>query len=344
MSDALLDIRDLKVHYELGGRLFGRSDAVVQAVDGVSLKVEKGELLALVGESGCGKSTIAKTLVGLVDPTDGDIFYDGTALSKLDRKGWRAYHRRVQMIFQDPFDSLNPRKTVRQTIEQPLRIHGVVKTSELKKEVLRLLDAVGLSPAGAYIDRYPHQFSGGQRQRICIARAIASRPDFIVADEAVSALDVSIRAQILALFHRLTRELNLGSIFITHDLSVVRSLCENVAVMYLGQIVERGPTESVFTRPQHPYSLALLESSPIPDPEIARRPRQTRTEGEVPSPVNPPSGCRFHTRCPSANAKCKEVRPVLKDHGEGQVACHYPVEWGSKQSSVFETRKMVGKE
>lgn len=338
MTNPLLEIRDLRVSYDISGGLLRRAGAVLKAVDGVSLSVAKGELLALVGESGCGKSTIAKALVGLVEPTSGDVIYEGLSMRELDRKTWKAYRRRVQMIFQDPFDSLNPRKTVFQTIAQPLRIHGLVSRKELRGEVLCLLEAVGLSPAEVYIDRYPHQFSGGQRQRVCIARAIATRPNVIVADEAVSALDVSIRAQILSLFHKLTQELNLASIFITHDLSVVRSLCENVAVMYLGQIVEKGSTEDVFKYPFHPYSLTLLESSPIPDPEIARRPRQLRVEGEVPSPVNPPPGCRFHTRCPDARQKCREVMPRLRAHLGREVACHYPLEWGNKERTAFDVR------
>lgn len=335
MNAPILKVEDLKVHYPLGGGLTGRTGVTLKAVDGVSFELAKGQIIALVGESGCGKSTIARTLVGLSEPSSGTVTYAGRRLLDMDRAAWRDYRRAVQMVFQDPFDSLNPRKTVYQTIAQPLRVHRIVKKKELRQEVLRLLEAVGLAPAAAYIDRYPHQFSGGQRQRICIARAIATRPKIVVADEAVSALDVSIRAQILALFHKLTRELDLSLIFITHDLSVVRSLCSDVAVMYLGEIVERGDTEAVFTKPGHPYTLTLLESSPIPDPEIARRPRHLLPQGEVPSPINPPSGCRFHTRCPAAQARCVAERPALRPGHSSFVACHYPLSWDDGRDAIF---------
>ncbi|MBK1624108.1 ABC transporter ATP-binding protein [Afifella marina] len=327
MTNALLTIHELKVHYETSGGLFSAGSLPVRAVDGVSLELKRGELLALVGESGCGKSTIARTLVGLTEPTAGDIIYAGQNVGNFSPQERQNFRRSVQMVFQDPFDSLNPRKTVFSTIAQPLRIHKIVPRAELKAEVIRLLNAVGLSPAEAYLGRYPHQFSGGQRQRICIARAIASRPKIIIADEAVSALDVSIRAQILTLFRKLTQELDLASIFITHDLSVVRSLCESVAVMYLGQVVERGPTERVFTRPQHPYTRALLQASPIADPDVARSRRGFLLEGDVPSPANPPAGCRFHTRCPIAQPKCASEPPALRSIEGVEAACHFPEGW-----------------
>ncbi len=321
---ALLDIEGLEVRYEIGGGWFGRGGATVRAVAGVDLSVKPGEVLALVGESGSGKTTVARALVGLLRPAAGRIRFDGRDVDTLDRDGRRVWRRGVQMVFQDPFDSLNPRKSVFATLAQPLRIHGIVPRSELRAEAARLLDRVGLSPGAAYLDRYPHQFSGGQRQRICIARAIAVRPRVIVADEPVSALDVSIRAQILTLFQGLSRDLGLASIFITHDLSVVRSLSDRVAVMYLGRIVEEGPTDAVFARPRHPYTAALLAASPIPDPVLARQLVRRPLGGDVPSPADPPSGCAFHPRCAYAADICRDVRPEATPQPTGGMsACHF---------------------
>jgi oligopeptide/dipeptide ABC transporter ATP-binding protein len=321
---ALLDIEGLEVHYESGGGLFGRGAATVRAVAGVDLSVRPGEVLALVGESGCGKTTVARALVGLLKPAAGRIRFDGRDVGALGRAERLAWRRGVQMVFQDPFDSLNPRKTVFATLAQPLRIHGIVPKTELRAEAARLLDRVGLSPGAAYLDRYPHQFSGGQRQRICIARAIAVRPRVIVADEPVSALDVSIRAQILTLFQELSRDLGLASIFITHDLSVVRSLSDRVAVMYLGRIVEEGPTDAVFAGPRHPYTAALLAPSPIPAPVLARATARRPLGGDVPSPASPPPGCTFHPRCAFAADICSRERPAPRPQPTGGMsACHF---------------------
>lgn len=322
---ALLEIQDLEVHFPVGGSWFGGPRAVVHAVDGVDLHVAPGEIVAVVGESGCGKTTLARSVLGLNRPTGGMIRFRGSnVLGAQSAQNMRAYRRAVQMIFQDPFDSLNPRKTVLQTLAQPLRIHGIVPRSEIRAEVIRLLDLVGLSPGESYLNRYPHQFSGGQRQRICIARAIALRPSLIVADEAVSALDISIRAQILALLQKLRTDLGLSYLFITHDLGVVRSFCERVVVMYLGHVVEEGPTEQIFERPRHPYTTALLEACPLADPVLARRRTSAPLTGDIPSPVAPPKACRFHTRCPMAQEICGTVAPPIVDCGNGQKSrCHF---------------------
>ena len=320
----LLEVDGLKVHYDVGGGLLRRGSRSVRAVDGVDLALERGEVLALVGESGCGKTTLARALVGLVAPTDGSIRFEGRDLAALAGDERRAWRRAVQMVFQDPFDSLNPRKTVFAAIAQPLAIHRIVPRGEMRREAARLLDRVGLSPGAAYLDRYPHQFSGGQRQRICLARAIACRPRVVVADEPVSALDVSIRAQILGLFQDLARDLGLAAVFITHDLSVVRSLCDRVAVMYLGRIVEEGETEAVFNLPRHPYTAALLAASPVPDPVAARRAGRVPLGGDVPSPIAPPSGCRFHPRCAFCRDVCRTDPPELAPQPGGRLsACHF---------------------
>ncbi|WP_270937371.1 ABC transporter ATP-binding protein, partial [Falsiroseomonas oryzae] len=296
----LLEVRDLAVRFPVGGGWLGRGRKLVKALDGVSLDVAAGEIVAVVGESGCGKTTLARSILGLVQPSAGSLRFRGAELAGLHGATQLAYRRAVQMVFQDPFASLNPRRTVFGTLAQPLRIHGIVPPGELRAEAVRLLDRVGLSPGAAFLDRYPHQFSGGQRQRIGIARALAVRPEVIVADEAVSALDISIRAQILALMRRLRDELGVAWLFITHDLGVVRSVCDRVVVMYLGRVVEEGPTEAIFRRPRHPYTTALINACPVPDPVLARAPRPEPLGGDPPSPVSPPPGCRFHTRCPVA--------------------------------------------
>ena len=318
----LLEVRDLQVHFPVGGGLFRKPDRFVQAVNGVSLALAPGEVVAVVGESGCGKTTLARAVMGLAAPSAGSILFRGENLALHAAKAQRAYRRHVQMVFQDPFDSLNPRKTVFQTLAQPLRIHGIVPARELRREAVRLLDLVGLSPGAQYLDRFPHQFSGGQRQRICIARALAVRPSIIVADEAVSALDISIRAQILTLMKRLQAELGLAYLFITHDLGVVRSLCDRVLVMYLGQVVEEGPTEAIFDAPRHPYTAALLGSCPVPDPVAARARSAVPLAGDVPSPLDPPPGCRFHTRCPEVRDACRAVPPPPVAFGGQTAHCH----------------------
>ncbi len=326
----LLEIQNLEVHFPVGGGWFSGPKGIVHAVDGVDLHVNPGEIVAVVGESGCGKSTLARSVLGLNRPTAGSIKFRGTSQQDVKTaRQMRDYRREIQMIFQDPFDSLNPRKTVLQTLAQPLRIHGIVPNSEIQAEVIRLLNLVGLSPGESYLGRYPHQFSGGQRQRICIARAIALRPSLIVADEAVSALDISIRAQILSLMQKLRKDLGLSYLFITHDLGVVRSFCERVMVMYLGHVVEEGPTEQIFQRPRHPYTIALLEACPLADPVIARKRASAPLKGDIPSPISPPKACRFNTRCPMAQDICRTEAPPLIDCGNGQISrCHFAHDFG----------------
>ena len=340
----LLEICGLEVRFSVGAGWFGAPRGFVHAVDGVDLHVDAGEIVAVVGESGCGKTTLARSVLGLNRPTAGSIrFRDADLLDSTRGCQVRPYRREIQMIFQDPFDSLNPRKTVLQTLAQPLRIHRVVPRRQIRNEVVRLLDMVGLSPGESYLSRYPHQFSGGQRQRICIARAIAVSPSLIIADEAVSALDISIRAQILTLLQKLRKELGLSYLFITHDLGVVRSLCERVVVMYLGQVVEEGPTERIFQRPQHPYTIALLEACPLADPVVARRRTPAPLIGDIPSPVSPPKGCRFHTRCPMAQGICRTEAPPVVDCGNGQASrCHFADELGRLPPFAFgATRSMA---
>jgi oligopeptide/dipeptide ABC transporter ATP-binding protein len=337
MSVPLMSADRVEVRYGAGGLWTRRAGSVVHAVDGVSLTLAPGEVLALVGESGCGKSSLARALAGLRAPDGGTVQFAGRDIGALRGADHAAFRRAVQMVFQDPFDSLNPRRTVFDTLAQPLRIHDVVPRRMRRLEAARLLDLVGLSPGAGYLDRYPHQFSGGQRQRVCIARAIATRPLVLIADEPVSALDVSIRAQILNLFQRLTRDLDLAAVFITHDLGVVRSLCDRVAVMYLGRIVEEGPTEQVFQAPAHPYTAALLAASPIPDPAASRRRRHVLIEGDVPSPRTPPAGCRFHTRCAWRQARCHEEVPLLQQVAAGHAsACHFVASANLWQSTLIE--------
>jgi oligopeptide/dipeptide ABC transporter ATP-binding protein len=314
-------VRGLRVDYAVRRGPF-RTNGKVRALDDVSLTLRAGEALAIVGESGCGKTTLARSVLGLAPRTAGEIVFMGQSVDPAN--AGLHYRRNVQMVFQDPFDSLNPRKTIYRTLAQPLRIHGTVSPDGIRADVIRLLETVGLSPGESYLERFPHQFSGGQRQRIGIARAIAIKPRLIVCDEAVSALDISIRSQILALLRRLQRELDVAYLFITHDLAVVRSLCDRVAVMYLGQVVETGTTEEIFNKPAHPYTRALLDSSPIPDPGRARGRKHMPLSGDVPSPMNPPPGCRFHTRCPIAQDICRNVPPPFRQAGPTQrAACHF---------------------
>ena len=320
----LLEVQDLAVRFPVGRGWFGGGGRAVRALDGVSLAVDPGEIVAVVGESGCGKTTLARSILGLTTPSAGRVLLRGRPPEAAGNLAWR---RAVQMVFQDPFDSLNPRRTVLSTLARPLRIHRVVPEAEVRQEAARLLDLVGLSPGVAFLDRYPHQFSGGQRQRIGIARALAPRPEVIVADEAVSALDISIRAQILALMRNLRARLGVAWLFITHDLGVVRAVCDRVVVMYLGRVVEEGPTEAIFRRPRHPYTTALINACPVPDPVLARLPRVEPLGGDPPSPVSPPPGCRFHTRCPVARPVCGHQDPPLRPVGEGRrSACHFAEE------------------
>lgn len=319
----ILQIENLKVYFPVGGGIFGSPKGFVRAVDNVSLTLNAGEVVGLVGESGCGKTTVARAIMGLNQPTEGRIQLNGQPVLTATICDRKRFYRQVQMVFQDPFASLNPRKTLFQILSQPLRIHDIVSRDQLRTEAARLLNLVGLSPGEAFLERYPHQFSGGQRQRICVARAIAVRPQVVLADEAVSSLDISIRAQILTLLKELKGKLNLAYLFITHDLGVVRSLCDRLAVMYLGQIVETGQTEEIFDRSRHPYSIALLAASPLPDPEKSRQREKLVLGGDVPSPVNPPSGCRFHPRCPFAEEVCRTQLPPFKRFSNThQSACH----------------------
>ena len=316
----LLEVMALKKHFPLRGGLLGGVTGQVYAVDGVSFHIDRGETLSLVGESGCGKSTVGKTILRLVDPTDGEVWLDGKRIDNLPASQLRPLRQRVQVVFQDPFSSLNPRMRVGDIIAEPLRNFGLAgNASELQDRVAKLMDTVRL-PRDA-MRRFPHEFSGGQRQRIGIARALAPGADLIICDEAVSALDVSVKAQIVNLLSDLQDELGLALLFISHDLAIVEHLTHRVAVMYLGKIVEVADRRTLFAAPRHPYTRALLSAVPVPDP-LARRDRIILT-GDVPSPINPPSGCRFHTRCPYVFDRCRTEEPVLRDVGEGQkAACH----------------------
>jgi len=314
----LLEVRDLKKQFTESTGLFGTGTQRVRAVDGVSLSIEKGKTFGLVGESGCGKSTLGRTILRLYDPTSGTIRFKGTDITDLSHSEMRPLRREMQLVFQDPFSSLNPRQRVGEIIEEPLAIQGVSK-GEREEKARDLLERVGLKQA--HYRRYPHAFSGGQRQRIGIARALIVEPDFIVADEPVSALDVSIQAQIINLLNELKDEFDLGLLVIAHDLSVVRYVADRMGVMYLGELVEVGPAEDVFENPLHPYTQALLSSAPIPDPERRDRERII-LEGEPPSPIDPPSGCKFRTRCPEAFDACTEEPELEEIEQDHYVACH----------------------
>jgi oligopeptide/dipeptide ABC transporter ATP-binding protein len=327
----LLRTEGLKVHFPItSGLIFERRVGAVRAVDGVSLDVRRGETLGLVGESGCGKSTFARAVIRLVDATEGRIFFDGTDVTALKGDGLRRMRRRMQMIFQDPYASLNPRMTIGSMLAEPLHVHGIASGAEATKRAQELIETVGL-PRNA-INRYPHEFSGGQRQRAGIARALAVQPEFIAADEAVSALDVSIQAQIINLLAALQSEFDLTFLFIAHDLSVVRHISDRIAVMYLGEVVELSPSRELYDQPLHPYTVALVSAVPIPDPRVETRRKRMILRGDVPSPANPPSGCRFHTRCwlrrelgdPERCAvETPELRQIRPGHG---VACHFTEE------------------
>ncbi len=316
----LLEVRNLVKHYTAGG-LFARGAPPVRAVDGVSFDVGRGETLALVGESGCGKSSVGRTVLRLQEPTGGEASFEGVDVFGLDRTALRRLRRRMQIIFQDPYGSLNPRMTVGAAIAEGIEIHRLATGPEVGRRVGALLEEVGLDPG--YGRRYPHEFSGGQRQRIGIARALAVEPSFIVCDEPVSALDVSVQAQVLNLLADLQRDRGLSYLFIAHDLAVVRQIAQRAAVMYLGRIVEAGPTEALLAAPRHPYTVALLSAVPEPDP--SRRRSRIILTGDLPSPSNPPPGCPFHTRCfhPSRNVRCRTEVPMLRPVGATIAACHY---------------------
>ena len=334
----MLRVEDLKVHFPVNeGVLRHRRVASIKAVDGVSFELNRGETFGLVGESGCGKSTTALAILRMLEPTAGRIVFDGEDLSAYNQRQLRPVRRRMQMVFQDPFGSLNPRMRVREIVGEPLKVHGLAGTRRhFRQRVAELLDLVGLLPAMG--DRYPHQFSGGQRQRIGIARALAPEPDLLICDEAVSALDVSIQAQVLNLLMDLQARLGLTYLFIAHDLSVVRHISDRIGVMYLGRIVEVADRDELFERPRHPYTEALLASVPTPDPVVeAARPHRL-IAGEVPSVRNPPPGCAFHPRCPKVLDDCDRVRPSLEEAGAARVACHLYADPGATGGSGPESR------
>jgi oligopeptide/dipeptide ABC transporter ATP-binding protein len=326
VAETILEVRDVVKHFPITqGIIFQRQIGAVQAVDGVSLSVEAGETLGLVGESCCGKSTTARVIMRLLEPTSGTIEFEGEDISHIRGEKLKALRREMQMIFQDPYSSLNPRKTVGSIIAEPFAIHRMhTGDGERRRAVQGLMDRVGLNPE--HYNRYPHEFSGGQRQRIGVARALALRPKVIVADEPVSALDVSIQAQVLNLLRELQRELNLTLIFIAHDLSVVRHMCDRVAVMYLGKIVELATSEQLYAHPRMPYTGALMSAVPVADPKLAAQKKRQVLAGDVPSPANPPRACRFHTRCWKAQDICREQAPELEVKDGGNLAaCHFPL-------------------
>lgn len=325
-TEQVIDVRGLVKYYPITrGVVFKKKIGDVQAVDDVSFTLNQGETLAVVGESGCGKSTMGRLLLGLEPATEGSIEILGEDITGMSQRALRAKRRDIQMILQDPYTSLNPRMTVASIIGEPFDIHPEALGSRTKAEAVRdLMDRVGLNPE--FVSRYPHQFSGGQRQRIGVARALALKPKIIVADEPVSALDVSVQAQVMNLLLDLRDELGLSYVFISHDLAVVRQIADRIAVMYLGKIVETGPQELVYAAPAHPYTAALLSAAPIPDPELQRSRERIELTGDVPSPADPPSGCRFRTRCWKAQQRCADEEPKLRDLGAGHlVACHFPL-------------------
>ncbi len=319
----LVAVRDLKKHFPIQqGIIIQRTVGYVKAIDGISFDIARGETLGLVGESGCGKSTVARTLLGLYPLTSGSILIDGVDIAAADSKTMQTVRRNAQIIFQDPFASLNPRWTVNAIVGESLRVHALIRDEQGRAErVKELLELVGLS--GRYVNRFPHEFSGGQRQRIGIARALASNPAFVVCDEPISALDVSIQAQVVNLLEDLQAQFGLTYLFIAHDLSMVRHICSRVAVMYLGVLMEMAERDELYENPLHPYTRALLSAVPVPDPKAARQRQRIILSGEVPSPINPPGGCRFHTRCPIAQPHCRTTTPVWRQAQPGHwVACH----------------------
>lgn len=321
----LLEASDVVKHYPIRGGIFLKEVASVKAVDGVSLSIQRGETLGLVGESGCGKTTFGRNILRLEEPTSGKVYFKGEDILAYDAHKMRSLRRKMQIIFQDPFSSLNPRKTIAQIIGEPLLVHGLKNRRQREERVEHLLNVVGLRPE--HMRRYPHMFSGGQRQRIGVARALALNPELVVCDEAVSALDVSIQAQVLNLLKDLQQEFGLTYLFISHDLHVVEHVSDRVAVMYLGKLVELAAGNTLYSRPLHPYTQALLSASPMPDPGLQRK--RIILKGDVPSPINPPSGCRFHTRCPYVRDICISSEPQLKEIDAGHpVACHFAGEVG----------------
>jgi len=326
MPEEIVEIENLKKYFPLKTdflrNLLSRKETYIRAVDGVTFDVKKGEIFGLVGESGSGKTTIGRLLLRLTDPTDGKILFEGKDISKMSQKDLRPLRRKMQIIFQDPYESLNPRMTVSSIIMEPLTIQGGTRREEMENKVAKALEDVDLIPPEEFLLRFPHELSGGQRQRVGVARALVLNPDFIVADEPVSMLDVSIRAEVVNILVNLLEKYNVSFLFITHDVALARHICNRIAIMYLGKIMEKGPVENVIFEPLHPYTRALISAVPVPDPATKRS--DVALKGEIPSPINPPSGCRFHTRCPIAEFPlCKEKEPPLIDHKDGHsAACH----------------------
>lgn len=332
-EQVLLQVKNLKKYFEISQGMF-REKIVVRAVDDVSFSVKKGETFALVGESGCGKSTTGRTILRLAEPTGGNVLFDGEDIASLSYNEMRSLRKRMQMVFQDPYASLNPKKTIRQILMEPLRIHDKFEKKERTQKIINMLNIIGLSEF--HLDRYPHEFSGGQRQRIGIARAVILQPDFIIADEPVSALDVSVQSQVINLMLDLQKEFGLTYLFISHDLSVVQHMTDRVAVMYLGKIVEIAETEDLFHQPKHPYTQALISAVPVVHPSEVKE--RIILQGDVPSPANPPSGCSFHTRCPYAMDICGTVAPMPIDFGSGHIVnCHLYTKKEEEKHVVYNT-------
>jgi oligopeptide transport system ATP-binding protein len=320
-NKTLIEINNLKKYFPVKKGLFNTTPSYVKAVDGISFSINKGETLGLVGESGCGKTTAGRTIIKLYEPTGGEIIYNGTNIAKYSEKQMMPYRRKMQMIFQDPYASLNSRMTVGDIIGEPIDVHNLMGKQEAKERIQYLLERVGLNSEHA--NRYPHEFSGGQRQRIGIARALAVQPEFIICDEPISALDVSIQAQVVNMLEDLQNDMGLTYLFVAHDLSMVKHISTRIGVMYLGQMVELAESNELYAKPLHPYTQALLSAIPIPDPDQAAAKKRIVLEGEIPSPIDPPAGCRFRGRCKYATAKCAEITPELKEVAPGhQVACH----------------------
>jgi len=321
INDILIEVKDLKKYFPVKNGIINNKNNVIKAVDGVSLEIKRGETFGLVGESGCGKSTLGRTITRLYDVTDGDIFFEGTNIAKLNKKQMKEYYKKMQIIFQDPYSSLNPYMNAKELIDEPLALHTSLSKAERTEKIENLLQIVGLKKAD--MEKFPHEFSGGQCQRIGIARAVSTNPDFVLCDEPISALDVSIQAQVVNMLEDLQKEMGLTYLFVAHDLSMVRHISDRIGVMYLGSIVEVGRSNDLYKNPLHPYTKGLLSSIPIADPIKAKEAKRNIIEGDIPSPMDIPSGCRFHSRCPYAKPICKEVSPIIKIVEDGHsVACH----------------------